>query len=53
VVLTYDGDQLEVERLIVGEELFMVVADLNAAKDTVRAVLRLRSCPTSKRGDRL
>jgi len=43
VVLTYDGDQLEVEKLIVGEELFMVVADLNAAKDTVTILRDLQA----------
>merc|ERR1719409_54473 len=43
VVLTYDGDQVEVEKLVVGEEIFMVVADLNAAKDTVIILRELQA----------
>jgi hypothetical protein len=36
VVLTYDGDQIDVDTIDVGAEMFLVIADLNAAKDTVR-----------------
>eukprot|EP00238_Polyblepharides_amylifera_P008366 CAMPEP_0196590232 /NCGR_PEP_ID=MMETSP1081-20130531/66029_1 /TAXON_ID=36882 /ORGANISM="Pyramimonas amylifera, Strain CCMP720" /LENGTH=412 /DNA_ID=CAMNT_0041913279 /DNA_START=135 /DNA_END=1373 /DNA_ORIENTATION=+ len=43
VVLTYDGDQLEVESLSVGEEVHLVIADLKAAKDTVIILQELQA----------
>eukprot|EP00241_Pyramimonas_parkeae_P006052 CAMPEP_0114246892 /NCGR_PEP_ID=MMETSP0058-20121206/12720_1 /TAXON_ID=36894 /ORGANISM="Pyramimonas parkeae, CCMP726" /LENGTH=412 /DNA_ID=CAMNT_0001360139 /DNA_START=249 /DNA_END=1487 /DNA_ORIENTATION=+ len=35
VCLDYDGDQLHVEEVSVGEDMYFVIADLHASKDTV------------------
>lgn len=44
VVLHYDGEAVEVEELLVGAPLHLVVADLHAAKDTVIILEKLREC---------
>lgn len=38
VVMSYDGDQIEVDTIDVGVEMHLVIADLNAAKDTARCL---------------
>lgn len=44
VVLHYDGEAVEVEELVVGAPLHLVVADLHASKDTVIILEKLREC---------
>jgi UTP-glucose-1-phosphate uridylyltransferase/mevalonate kinase len=36
ILMTFDGDSLDVEELHVGSDLFFVIADLRGGKDTVR-----------------
>ena len=39
--LTFDGDSLQVERVRTGADLYLLIADLGAAKDTVRILREL------------
>lgn len=41
ILMTFDGDQLEVQELQVKEELYFVIVDLMAEKDTTRILARL------------
>jgi galactokinase len=43
VLMLYDGDELEVEELLLGGEFHFVVADLNAAKSTTRILEALQA----------
>jgi UTP-glucose-1-phosphate uridylyltransferase/mevalonate kinase len=44
VCMRFDGDDIEVERLIVKEKLYWVFADLNAQKDTIKILSDLNKC---------
>lgn len=44
VCMTFDGDQISVDKLRVGEDFYWVFANLNAAKDTIRILADLNSC---------
>jgi galactokinase len=44
VVMSYDGDQIEVDTIDVGAEMHLVIADLNAAKDTARSLVSCWMC---------
>lgn len=44
VLLTFDGDKLKVDSLIVGEDLYFVFADLKAQKNTVKILADLNKC---------
>ncbi|KAK3234014.1 hypothetical protein CYMTET_55714 [Cymbomonas tetramitiformis] len=42
VILSYDGDMVDVRELIVAEPIHLVVADLNGGKDTVAILKKLQ-----------
>ena len=44
VLMTYDGDGLVVEELAVGRDLYLVLVDLRACKDTRRILASLNRC---------
>jgi UTP-glucose-1-phosphate uridylyltransferase len=44
ILMTYDGDRLDVEELQVPEDLYFVIVDLNAEKDTMEILARLNRC---------
>ncbi len=44
VLMTYDGDLLETSELKVGGELYFVIVDLQAQKDTMEILKRLNRC---------
>jgi UTP-glucose-1-phosphate uridylyltransferase/mevalonate kinase len=44
ILMTYDGDHLDVEELQVPEDMYFVVVDLNAEKDTMEILARLNRC---------
>ena len=44
ILMTYDGDHLDVEELQVPEDMYFVVVDLNAEKDTMEILSRLNRC---------
>lgn len=44
VLMTFDGDRLETQELRPKEDLFFVVVDLHAQKDTMRILSRLNRC---------
>lgn len=44
VLMTYDGDHLETAELKVGGELYLVIVDLQAQKDTMEILKRLNRC---------
>lgn len=44
VVMTFDGDDIEVERLNVGSDFYWVFANLNASKDTIKILADLNKC---------
>ncbi|MDR0874778.1 MAG: hypothetical protein LBN12_01040 [Clostridiales Family XIII bacterium] len=44
VLMTFDGEEIGVSRLIVKESLYWVVANLNASKDTIRILSDLNHC---------
>jgi UTP-glucose-1-phosphate uridylyltransferase/mevalonate kinase len=44
VMMLFDGDRLETQELRPKEDLFFVVVDLNAQKDTMRILSRLNRC---------
>ncbi len=49
VLMTFDGDTLETEKLEVGADLHLVVVDLRAQKDTRKILGRLNECyPAAK-----
>jgi UTP-glucose-1-phosphate uridylyltransferase/mevalonate kinase len=44
VMMLFDGDRMETQELRPKEDLFFVVVDLNAQKDTMRILSRLNRC---------
>ncbi|GHU66528.1 hypothetical protein AGMMS49983_16350 [Clostridia bacterium] len=44
VLMTFDGEEIGVNRLIVKNPLYWVVANLNSAKDTIRILSDLNRC---------
>jgi len=44
VLMTFDGDHLETTELQVNQELYFVIVDLNAQKDTMEILNRLNRC---------
>jgi galactokinase len=44
VLMTFDGDQLDTQALLVGSDLHLVIVDLEANKDTMRILAQLNSC---------
>jgi len=43
VRMTFDGDEIQVDRMVVGAPLYYVLADLKASKDTIRILADLNS----------
>ncbi len=49
VLMTFDGDRLDTEELQVSQELYYVVVDLHARKDTLEILKKLNRCyPTAE-----
>lgn len=44
ILMTFDGDRLDVMELQVPEDMFFVIVDLNAQKDTTEILARLNRC---------
>ncbi len=44
VLMTFDGEELETEALQVGQDLHLVLVDLDAQKDTMRILEQLNNC---------
>ncbi|MBN1285357.1 MAG: GHMP kinase [Anaerolineae bacterium] len=44
VLMTFDGDRLDTEELRVKEDLYYVIVDLNAQKDTMKILASLNRC---------
>jgi UTP-glucose-1-phosphate uridylyltransferase/mevalonate kinase len=44
VLMTYDGDRMDTRELQIKEDLFFVIVDLNAEKDTMEILNRLNRC---------
>jgi galactokinase len=44
LLMTFDGDQLEIDRVRVGDEVYLVLVDLNAQKDTQKILSNLNRC---------
>lgn len=44
ILMVYDGDRIDVKEIAVPNELFMVIVDLNASKDTKEILNRLNHC---------
>lgn len=44
VLMTFDGDRLDTEELRVTEDLYYVIVDLNAEKDTMKILASLNRC---------
>jgi UTP-glucose-1-phosphate uridylyltransferase len=44
ILMTYDGDQMDVQELSVPKDLFFVIVDLGAGKDTKEILNRLNHC---------
>jgi galactokinase len=44
VLMTFDGDQLDIDRVRVGEDVYLVLVDLNAKKDTQKILSNLNRC---------
>ena len=44
VFLTFDGERMDVQELIPAKPIYMVVADLNAGKDTQKILADLNAC---------
>ncbi len=43
VLLTFDGDKMDMDKLIISEPLYFLIADLNAKKNTVKILSRLNA----------
>ncbi|NQT26604.1 GHMP kinase [candidate division KSB1 bacterium] len=41
IAMTYDGDRVDVQELKVGKDLYLVIVDLNASKDTMEILRKL------------
>lgn len=49
ILMTFDGDRLEIQELTVKQELLLIVVDLGGSKDTQKILSDLNSCyPTAK-----
>jgi UTP-glucose-1-phosphate uridylyltransferase/mevalonate kinase len=49
VLMTFDGDRLETDEILVNKELFLVLVDLQAKKDTLTILNHLNRCyPTAE-----
>jgi UTP-glucose-1-phosphate uridylyltransferase/mevalonate kinase len=44
ILMTFDGDHVDVKELQVPEDMFFVIVDLNAQKDTTEILSRLNRC---------
>jgi UTP-glucose-1-phosphate uridylyltransferase/mevalonate kinase len=44
ILMTFDGDRLDVKELQISEDLHFVIVDLNAQKDTTEILSRLNRC---------
>jgi UTP-glucose-1-phosphate uridylyltransferase/mevalonate kinase len=44
ILMTYDGDHLDVTELQVPEDMYLVIVDLQAQKDTMEILARLNRC---------
>ena len=44
VMMTFDGDRIDVQEIGIGKDLFFVVVDLNAEKDTKEILNKLNHC---------
>jgi UTP-glucose-1-phosphate uridylyltransferase/mevalonate kinase len=44
ILMTYDGDRLDVRELQIPEDMYFVIVDLNAQKDTMEILARLNRC---------
>ena len=44
ILMTFDGDHLDVEELQIPEDMYFVIVDLNAQKDTMEILSRLNRC---------
>ena len=44
ILMTYDGDRLDVKELQIPEDMYFVIVDLNAQKDTMEILSRLNQC---------
>ncbi len=44
VLMTFDGERMDTEELRVRQDLYFVIVDLNAAKDTMRILMDLNRC---------
>jgi len=44
IMMVFDGDRIEVEELTVGGDLFLIIVDLKAGKDTKEILARLNQC---------
>lgn len=44
VLMTFDGDRLETKELRVNQDLYYVIVDLEAKKDTTEILRRLNRC---------
>ena len=49
VLMTFDGDRLDTEELQVSKELYFVIVDLQAKKDTMEILNRLNRCYPDRR----
>lgn len=44
VLMTFDGDHLDAREVVAGADLYLVVADLQAQKDTIKILANLNRC---------
>lgn len=44
ILMAFDGDRLDIEELRVGQDLYLLIVDLAAGKDTVRILSDLNHC---------
>jgi len=51
VLMTFDGDQLDTDALQVGQDLHLVLVDLNAQKNTMRILEQLNRCYPQARNE--
>jgi UTP-glucose-1-phosphate uridylyltransferase/mevalonate kinase len=44
ILMTYDGDRIDVREVKIGRDLYFVIVDLHAAKDTLEILQKLNQC---------
>ncbi|MDJ0588855.1 MAG: GHMP kinase [Pleurocapsa sp. MO_226.B13] len=44
ILMTFDGDRLQIEPLTVGNDLYLIIVDLAGAKDTQKILAQLNQC---------